>query len=73
MAGSNAVPRARQHGRCLCCRFFREEYELNHFLGSLGKPHVAFMDGIVMGGGAGISVHGRFRIVTEKYACPTCS
>ena len=50
------------------CRFFRKEYQLNHFLGSLGKPHVAFIDGIVMGGGAGVSVHGRFRIATEKYA-----
>ena len=50
------------------CRFFRREYELNHFLGSLGKAHVAFINGIVMGGGAGVSVHGRFRIATEKYA-----
>lgn len=55
--------------------FFREEYELNHFLGSLAKPHVALMDGIVMGGGAGVSVHGRFRIATEKtvFAMPECS
>ncbi len=53
------------HG-CPKCRFFRQEYEFNHFLGSLGKPHVAFMDGIVMGGGAGVSVHGSFRIATER-------
>lgn len=50
------------------CRFFREEYAMNHVLGSLQKPHVAFMDGIVMGGGAGISIHGQFRVATEKCA-----
>ena len=48
------------------CRFFREEYAMNHALGSLRKPHVAFMDGIVMGGGAGISIHGQLRVATEK-------
>lgn len=46
--------------------FFREEYELNHILASFPKPQVAFWDGIVMGGGVGLSVHGLFRIATEK-------
>ena len=48
------------------CSFFREEYAMNHALGLLQKPHVALMDGIVMGGGAGISIHGQFRVATEK-------
>ncbi|KAK9810999.1 hypothetical protein WJX73_004802 [Symbiochloris irregularis] len=55
--------------------FFRHEYMLNGVLGSLPKPHVALMDGIIMGGGAGISVHGRFRVATERtlFAMPECA
>ena len=47
-------------------RFFLEEYQLNHALGTIPKPIVAMMDGITMGGGVGISVHAPFRIATEK-------
>ncbi|MGC4074050.1 MAG: enoyl-CoA hydratase/isomerase family protein [Nibricoccus sp.] len=43
-----------------------DEYQLNSRLASYRKPFVAFMDGIVMGGGVGVSAHGRHRIVTEK-------
>ena len=46
--------------------FWRDEYLLNARIASFRKPFVAFMDGIVMGGGVGISAHGRHRIVTEK-------
>ncbi|KAJ1372737.1 hypothetical protein KIN20_034973 [Parelaphostrongylus tenuis] len=46
--------------------FFREEYRLNHLIGSLSKTFVAFIDGIVMGGGCGLSVNGRFRVGTER-------
>jgi enoyl-CoA hydratase/carnithine racemase len=45
--------------------FFREEYELNHLIGTMPKPHVAIIDGITMGGGVGLSVHGSHRIATE--------
>ena len=48
------------------CSFFRAEYTLNHMLGTMHMPHIALLDGIVMGGGAGISVHGQFRIATER-------
>jgi enoyl-CoA hydratase/carnithine racemase len=51
---------------CAFCSFFREEYALNYGLGTLRKPHIAILDGICMGGGAGISVHGRFRVATER-------
>jgi enoyl-CoA hydratase len=45
---------------------WREEYLLNARIARLKKPYVAFMDGIVMGGGVGLSAHGRHRIVTDK-------
>ena len=46
--------------------FFTEEYTLNHLVHRYAKPYVAFMDGIVMGGGMGISQGARSRIVTER-------
>jgi enoyl-CoA hydratase len=49
--------------------FFTEEYTLNHLIHGYPKPYVVFMDGIVMGGGMGISAHGSdhgLRIATER-------
>ena len=46
--------------------FFTEEYALNHLIFNYPKPYIAFMDGIVMGGGMGISQGASLRIVTEK-------
>uniref|UniRef100_A0ABI7ZCK7 3-hydroxyisobutyryl-CoA hydrolase n=2 Tax=Felis catus TaxID=9685 RepID=A0ABI7ZCK7_FELCA len=46
--------------------FFREEYRLNNAIGSCQKPYVALIHGITMGGGVGVSVHGQFRVATEK-------
>ena len=46
--------------------FFTDEYRLNHLTHHFGKPYIAFMDGIVMGGGMGISQGGTLRIVTER-------
>jgi len=45
--------------------FFTEEYTLNHLIHTYPKPFIAFMDGIVMGGGMGISQGARVRVVTE--------
>ncbi|MGZ5872866.1 MAG: enoyl-CoA hydratase/isomerase family protein [Bradyrhizobium sp.] len=45
---------------------WREEYILNARIAKLPKPYVAFMDGIVMGGGVGLSAHGAHRVVTER-------
>lgn len=47
-------------------KFWRDEYILNALIGRYPKPYVAVMDGIVMGGGVGLSAHGSHRIVTEK-------
>ncbi len=46
--------------------FFTEEYTLNHLIHVYPKPYIAFMDGIVMGGGMGISQSATVRIVTER-------
>ena len=53
-------------------QFFHDEYQLNHLLFTYPKPVVAFMDGICMGGGVGISQPARFRVATEntKLAMP---
>ena len=45
---------------------WREEYILNARIAKFAKPYVAFMDGIVMGGGVGLSAHSRHRVVTER-------
>jgi enoyl-CoA hydratase len=46
--------------------FFREEYELIRRIHHFPKPYLAIIDGITMGGGAGISVNGAYRIATER-------
>ena len=52
--------------------FFTEEYALNHLIHNYGKPSIAFMDGIVMGGGMGLAQGMSMRVVTEhtKMAMP---
>ncbi|MFJ2621203.1 3-hydroxyisobutyryl-CoA hydrolase [Glutamicibacter sp. NPDC087344] len=49
--------------------FWRVEYQLNVLIDEYPKPYIAFMDGIVLGGGIGISAHGSHRIVTEASRC----
>ncbi|GJN75391.1 hypothetical protein PLIIFM63780_009401 [Purpureocillium lilacinum] len=46
--------------------YFGLEYKLDHYIATYQKPYIAFMDGITMGGGVGLSIHAPFRIATEK-------
>ena len=48
--------------------FFREEYSLNARVHRYAKPYVSLIDGLVMGGGVGLSLHGSHRVATEKAA-----
>lgn len=47
-------------------QYWCDEYRLNGLIGDYQKPYIALMDGIVMGGGVGVSSHGSHRIVTER-------
>ena len=53
-------------------QFFHDEYQLNHLLFTYTKPVIAFMDGVCMGGGVGISQPAKFRVATEntRFAMP---
>ncbi|KAL7258450.1 hypothetical protein ACSBR1_004557 [Camellia fascicularis] len=47
-------------------KYFQKEYILNYVIATYSKPQVSILNGIVMGGGAGASIHGRFRVATEN-------
>lgn len=53
-------------GQKASAEYFALEYKLDHLIATLKKPYIAFMDGITMGGGVGLSVHAPFRIATER-------
>lgn len=48
-------------------QFFWHEYRLNHFIHHFGKPYISLLDGITMGGGVGISMHGSHPIASERF------
>lgn len=47
-------------------RFFETEYDLDHATSVFPKPYVSLIDGVCMGGGMGLSMHAKYRVVTEK-------
>ena len=53
-------------GVAAAVRFYALEYPMNAQLHQFSKPYIALLDGITMGGGVGISVHGSHRVVTER-------
>uniref|UniRef100_A0A669R0Z6 3-hydroxyisobutyryl-CoA hydrolase n=1 Tax=Phasianus colchicus TaxID=9054 RepID=A0A669R0Z6_PHACC len=61
-----AIADAGKAGDRMTQDYFRDEYTLNNAVGTCKKPYVALIDGITMGGGVGLSVHGHFRVATEK-------
>lgn len=56
----------RETGLSDSVQFFIDEYRLNHLIGTYAKPTIALIDGIVMGGGAGLAMHCQHRIGTEN-------
>jgi len=74
-----AVTKARSEGQTVtngeAVRFFSNEYSMNYLLGTSPVPQVSLWDGIVMGGGVGLSVLGDYRVATEKtlFAMPECA
>ncbi|MGA8788862.1 MAG: enoyl-CoA hydratase/isomerase family protein [Paenarthrobacter sp.] len=54
------------HSGTETAEFWADEYRLNSLIAHYPKPYVAFMDGLVLGGGVGISAHGSVRVVTER-------
>lgn len=61
-----AISASARDGDLRAAAFWRDEYLLNAHIARYPKPYVAFMDGVVMGGGVGVSAHGSVRVVTER-------
>ncbi|XP_063906532.1 3-hydroxyisobutyryl-CoA hydrolase, mitochondrial isoform X1 [Zophobas morio] len=61
-----SVALAGMKGEKLGHSFFKQEYKTDGLIGTYKVPYVALIDGIVMGGGVGLSVHGPYRVATER-------
>ena len=61
-----AIYRDMLHGGTQTADFWQTEYRVNSLIARYPKPYIALMDGLVLGGGVGISAHGNVRVVTER-------
>ena len=61
-----AMAESSRDGTLAAAEFLRDEYRLNALIGAYPKPYVALTHGVVMGGGAGVSVHGHYRLARLK-------
>lgn len=61
-----AIWEAGRRGDPLTADFFRAEYRLNRRIRTCPKPYIALIDGITMGGGVGVSIHGSHRVASER-------
>ncbi len=48
-------------------QFFHDEYRLNHAIATFPKPYIALLDGITMGGGVGLAMHGPYRVASDRF------
>lgn len=60
-----ALKQGRAEGR-VAQDFIRDEYRMNRRIKTYRKPYIALIDGVIMGGGLGVSVHGSHRVATER-------
>jgi enoyl-CoA hydratase/carnithine racemase len=67
-----AMAESSREGTLAAAEFLHDEYRLNAGIGAYPKPYIALTHGVVMGGGAGVSVHGHYRLGTQdlKFAMP---
>jgi len=65
-AGGDVVAMVKDEPKGCRQRFFYTEYQADHLVATLPQPHIALWQGIVMGGGVGISAHGKYRVSCEK-------
>ena len=67
-SGGDVVSLYKDHqaGGVLAFAFWRQEYRCNAQIKHFGKPYIALLDGYVMGGGVGVSIHGSHRVATDR-------
>jgi len=63
-----SMAQSSREGTPAAVNFLRDEYRLNALIGAYPKPYIALTHGVVMGGGAGISVHGSYRLADDDLA-----
>lgn len=63
-----SMAQSSREGTAAAADFLRDEYRLNAMIGAYAKPYVALTHGVVMGGGAGVSIHGRYRLADDDLA-----